>query len=343
MRSKRVAVLGSLLLATSAVADDFSDRFAVHGFGYQDYAQASDNTYLGADDHGSWDNNFLGLVLTAVVNDRSEVWAQLEATTDEGTRFTWFFVDYQVSENLRAHVGRVKMPLGFYNETIDAKFLQVTQLEPSLYQTAADIVHDAYHGVGIDYEWELANGHVTWQLYGGNVYDVDPPEDSRDRRVVGGRVTYRTPVPGLRLMLSTYRTQVEVLADGTFSNEDRVIGSVEYLCERCDIKAEYATHEFLGVSSHAYYLQARYSIDDKWAPYVRYDTAVLDEDLSSDPSYYQKTFVVGVQYRMADSLTLRLENHFNHGYGLPVSSGEVAAGAGAVNWNLAVAGINFSF
>ena len=188
------------------------------------YLQASDNLYLGADDHGSWDTNFLGLVLSATVNERSEVWAQLEGTTDEGTRFTWFFVDYQVSENLRAHVGRVKMPLGFYNETIDAKFLQVAQLEPSLYQSAADIVHDAYHGAGIDYEWAVGNGHLFWQVYGGNVYDVDPPQDTKDRRVIGGRATYRTPVAGLRFMVSAYRTQVETLADGSFSNEDRVIG-----------------------------------------------------------------------------------------------------------------------
>lgn len=90
-------------------------------------------------------------------------------------------------------------------------------------------------------------------------------------------------------------------------------------------------------------MQARYSIDDKWSPYVRYDEAVLDNRLSDDPSYYQKTVVVGVQYRVADGLALRIENHFNHGYGLPVSSGEVAAGEGVLNWNLAVAGVNFSF
>ena len=144
-------------------------------------------------------------------------------------------------------------------------------------------------------------------------------------------------------MLSGYRTQVETLADKSLSNEDRVIASIDFTCGRCDIKAEYGTHDFLGVRSDAYYVQARYSFGDAWGPYVRYERAVTDKNQSGDPSFFQKTLVAGVQYRMAESITLRLEGHFNHGYALPVASGEVAAGTGATDWNLAVAGVNFSF
>ncbi len=340
---RRLAVIGFCLVATASSADDLSDRFDFHGYGYQDYLQTSHNVYLGADRRGTWDNNFLGLVTAVSINDRSKLWVQLEGSSTDGARFTWFFLDYQLTENLDAHVGRVKFPLGLYNETIDAKFLQVAQLEPSLYQHAADMVHDAYHGVGIDYDQSVGQGNLLWQLYGGNSYDTDPPIDSKDRRMLGGRVTYRTPLRGLRFMLSAYRTQVEKLADNTLSNEDRVIASADFTCSSCDIKAEYGTHKFEGVRSNAYYLQARYSLTSSWAPYVRYDHAVLDKNQSDDPSYFQNTFVVGIQYRIADQLTLRVENHFNHGYALPVASEEIVAGAGAVNWNLSVAGVNFSF
>ena len=345
---KKSLVTISLFAAASAAgmnvyAEDLSDRIALHGFGYQDYMQTDQNTYLGADKRGTWDNNFLGLVTSIDINDRSKLWTQLEGSTTDGARFTWFFVDYQFNENLRGHVGRVKFPLGLYNEIVDAKFLQVTQLEPSLYQSAADMVHDAYHGIGLDYEQQVGRGHILWQVYGGNAYDIDPPVDSRDRRVMGGRITYRTPVADLRVMLSSYRTYVERLADNTMHNEDRTIVSVDYSPDQYDIKAEYAVHQFFGVTSNAYYLQTRYSFTNAFAAYARYDYAVTDKDRRNDPSYYQKTVVAGLQYRINSGLTFRLENHFNHGYGLPVASGEVQSGAGEKDWNMLVTGINFSF
>jgi predicted porin len=337
------AVLSACSISVPAGAADFADRFNVYGFGSQDYLQTSANQYLGADKRGTWDNNFLGLVVSANVDERSKVWAQLEATSTEGTRFTWFFIDRQLTDEVQVHFGRVKFPLGLYNETIDAKSLQVTQLEPSLYQGGADMVHDAYHGAGIDYEQKVGEGHITWQAYGGNAYDLEPPEDSRDRRVFGARVTYRTPIAGLRFMLSGYRTNVEKLADKTMSNEDRMIASVDYSCDVCDVKAEYAKHKFFGVDSNAYYVQAGYTLTDKWSPYVRYDHVTLDKDQSGDPSYFQNTIVAGVRYRFADRIDMRAEGHFNHGYGLPVAAEEVAPGEGKRNWTLWVVGVNFTF
>src|SRR3954471_9091126 len=81
-----VACAGSI---SSAQAADFGERFNVYGYGFQDYAQTSANPYLGTDQRGSWDNNFLGLVMSATIDERSKVWAQLEASSGEGTRFTW--------------------------------------------------------------------------------------------------------------------------------------------------------------------------------------------------------------------------------------------------------------
>ena len=340
------ALAAALLLGavgTGARADDFSDRFTFQGYGYQHYLQSTKNDYLGAGNQGTWDENFLGLVLSATVTDKSKLWAQFQGSAADGTRFTWFFLDYQLSDNLRAHLGRVKMPLGFYNEIIDVKSLQLSALEPTIYQGAADMVHDAYHGVGFDYEQDLAGGHVLWQAWGGNAYDVDPPDDSRDRRAFGLRATYRTPIDGLRLMLSGYRTRVELLADQSMSNEDRVLAGAEYVKGNWDLKAEYAKHKFMGVKSHGYYVQAGYTLADKWMPYLRYDDYTSDTTQRSDPSYYQKTAVAGLGYKFDPNIGLRLEVHANRGYALPVASGEVAAGAGANRWTMLVAGVNFSF
>jgi len=340
--SGALALLGAIPPG-AAQAVELGDRIDLHGYGYQDYAQSSANSYLGADKHGTWDNNFLGLVLTATLTDKSKLWAQLEDTSTEGTSFTWIFVDYELTDNVRAHVGRVKLPLGFYNEIIDAKPLQPAALEPSLYQEAADMVHDSYQGVGIDYEQDIAGGHVLWQAYGGNVYDNDPDIVTRDRRAFGGRATYRPPLDGVTFMVSALRTQVQSLATGTLSDEDRGILSAGYLANAWDIKAEYAAHKLLGVTSDAWYVQGAYALTEHWKPYVRHDYVVTDRRLRGDPSYEESTWVAGINYRINDSLGLKLENHFNNGYGLPVAEGSVTPGNGKKAWNLMLVSADFQF
>ena len=346
-------VIGAVVAASTfnaARADDFGDRISLHGFGHQIYKKTGSNTYLGADSKGSWDDNFLGLVTAITLTDKSKLWAQLQgASTPDGTdtHFTWFFVDYQFTNQLRGHIGRVKFPLGLYNEAIDTRFLQVSELLPIMYQEATDTMYDAYNGVGVDYDHDLGAGHMTWQVYGGNIIDPladlnNPAEATWDRRTLGGRVTYMTPIDGLKFVLSYNDTTYELKSDQSLHEEPREIASVSYVNDRFDIKAEYAYHR-KDVTRKLGYVQLGYHINDKWTPYLRYDHAILDKAQKSDPSYYQKTAMVGIAYKITPNMDVRVEDHFNHGYGLPVASEEVSAGAGKTDWNMFVAGVNFMF
>jgi hypothetical protein len=327
----------------TASAIDFGDSFQLHGFGSQDYLQANHNTYLGADNRGTWDDNFLGLVGSFRLNEKSILWAQLETSSMDETKFTWFFIDYQFTDTLRGHAGRVKMPLGIYNEYIDTKFLQMSSLEPALYQGASDFVADAYNGIGLDYTQSLGSaGEILWQVYGGNTYDPDPPEGTHDRRAFGGRITYTTPVDGLRLLVSAIRIQNEQLATRQLVNETHAIYSIDYVHGDWDVKSEFGTHALDQEDSHGFYIQVGRTFG-KWTPFARYDDIVMDTELSKFDSFYQKTVVVGLNYKLASNISLRVEDHFNRGYALPVSSGEVPEGMGTRNWQLFAAVVHFMF
>jgi hypothetical protein len=353
LRRRFVPIAMGALMAAPVGAVELTDRVDLHGYGFQSYMQTSGaNTYYGADNQGSWDNNFIGLVATVALTDKSKLWAQLQSSSNRGNDVTWFFVDYQPNDAVRWHAGRVRLPLGFYNETISVKSLQLSTLEPSLYQiyrTGADMVHDAYHGAGVDIEQETGVGHLLWQAWAGNVYDRDQPDDSRDRRAWGGRITWNTPIDGLNLMLSGYRTRVELLEHHVMSNEDRAIAGIEFMRGPWDLKAEYAWHKAalhdLGdhVFGAGWYVQAGYTISDQWTPFVRYDQVTTDKSRRDDPSHMQRTVAVGLNYRLTQGVDLRVENHFNRGYGLPVASGEVEAGAGQRRWSQFVAAVNFKF
>jgi hypothetical protein len=368
-----------LMAAASAYADE--DRFTFNGFGNQDYRKSTANSYLGADSSGTWANNFLGLVVSAKINERTRAWAQLQAGTGEDTRFTWAFVDYQFNDSVSGHAGRVKFPYGLYNETIKTQALRPSISEPAAYSQAADMTYDAYDGVGLDWH----TGPVLLQVFGGNIYTppagsgpayLDPDTTQRDVNVFGGRVTWNTPIDGMRLMVSANRTTTESFIctgglsgtpptcpsgnqtntpSGEKGSEDRAMLSFDYVAHDLDLKAEYNFHTTPtllnnGTSythSAASYVQAAYDID-KFLPFVRYDYVSTDLSQKSNPAYYQKIWVAGVGYKLADNLNLRFEQDYNRGYAL--CSGDLSCnGPGSpvpnpvTNWNTTMLSVNFMF
>jgi hypothetical protein len=338
------AALMLIFYAQIGAAADFGDEFALHGYGNQDYAQTSNNTYEGADHRGTWDMNFFALVGTINLSERSKVWAQLETSSTDVTRFTWFFIDYQLTDVATVHVGRVKFPLGLYNEINDVKFLQLSSLEPLIYQAAADFTHDSYTGAGLDYNHDLGTaGRVTWQVYGGNTYDTAPPATGRDRRMYGGRITYAAPLDGLQFMVSGYRTQVEIFATNALVTETKWIASADYVHAGWDLKSEYAARSFEGVDSYGYYVQGGRTFMEKWTPFVRYDRIITDKSRGNNDAFAQKDFVAGLGYKLLSNLSLRAEAHANRGFALPVASGETDPAVAKRNWTMFVVGLQFIF
>ncbi len=354
IKFKMIIILAVVFAMAGAQADD---KFSINGYGFQDYRQTNSNFFEGASQRGTWDNNFIGIVMSTRFTARDTVWAQLQANSTEQARFTWMFVDHRFNDNLSVHVGRVKFPYGLYNEFIDNKWLQLSAVLPSAYSGAADMGYDAYSGVGVDW----TSGSLFTQVYGGNIYVPDPAaDDHADRRLIGTRLTWNTPYDGLRFMISANEAQIEYNVNvGTgpstaltqLGREDRAMLSVDYVSDRFDIKGEYNYHKvpflplLVGSSnqiSNAWYVQGGYKMG-LWTPYARFDSFQADQLNTSDPSSYQKDWVIGVNYKINDNVNARIEDHIIRGYGLPVGSGEVTAGSGQKNWNLMATEVNFLF
>ena len=317
MNFRRLALataISGLCGAGSAHAQE--TPLAIHGFGNQDDWRSSANSYQGADTRGTWGNNMFGVVFTAVVTDKSKVWAQLQADSNEQTRATWMFVDYQVNDDVRAHVGRVKFPFGIYNEIITTRALQMSVVEPAAYSIPADMTYDAYDGAGIDIDFHLpANNTLTLQAFGGNIFNPPDPQPAiplnqdwgvnqyqnngpatgqngyvaphNDRTIIGTKLTWQTPVDALRLMFSANRATLEstmVSSDagqGTLFQEDRIMTSIDYAGDQLDIKAELNRHNIQGVDGiDPVDTQAWYvQVGYRlgdWTPYMRYDSIITN-------------------------------------------------------------------
>jgi hypothetical protein len=334
------ALAGTLALAgaATAAADGLSDRIDIHGFGYQNYIKTSKNPYLDADNKGSFDDNSMNLVVTATLDAKSKLWTMIDADSD-GVRLGWAFVDYAVNDNLVAKAGQSKSPWGWYNEIFDVRYLQMSTVVPHMYSDAADMRDEAYRGVGASY----SAGRFGFDIYGGAPVVLNSNTGAADEKtsgLIGGTATWAAPIDGLRFRVSGFTHDSRV--DGVTTREKSAVGGVEYVANNWDIKSEFARRSSES-TVESYYVQAGYTFGDHWTPFGRYDYIALDQSRKNDPSYYQKTLVAGLDYKVNGNFSVRIENHFNKGYGLPVASGEVQPGAGAERWNLLSASVTFMF
>ncbi len=360
----------ALLSAVGGPARADDDLFTIHGFGNQDVSKTSANTFEQAGPSTTWENNFLGIVSSARLSDKSKLWLQLQANSTEEARVTWMFVDYQLTDELSGQVGRVKFPFGIYNEYIDTRALQMSVGKPLAYALEGDYGYDSYNGIGLNYTADLKrSGRVIVQGFTGDIFSPNVPYVSvaypdqfqmgnleaatTDRHIIGTKITWETPVDGLRLLLSFNENKVVAVGgtgQGTGQNgeETRWMLSADYVVDALDLKAEFNHHKYPGLAgfadevSTAWYVQAGFPVG-AWTPYLRFDDAVTDKAMSSDPSYFQRAAVIGINRKITRNINFRLEDEFNHGYALPVASGETAAGFGRVNWQLYAAQINFLF
>ena len=335
------AIVSCLTLGPAAGASEIDDRVEIHGYGYQSFLRSSGNPFLDADKSGTWINNTLALVFTARLDEKSKLWSQIHSNTEE-TRLEWAFVDYQFSDRVNGRAGKIRLPVGLYNEIRDVRSLQLSTLPPFIYQEASGMVSESFSGVSALYNQAVGRGALVWETYFGQLDPIDD-ETMKFRRLAGARLTWNTPIDGLRFMASAHESGLEDQSAPIKGRMRLGMLSADYTIGAWDLKSEFALRRVLGVPERTGYLQAGYAVDDRWTPYFRYDYVTTDTRQRKDPSYYQRTATVGIGYRLSDQVSLRAENHFNRGYALPVLSGEVEKDMGEYRWNLFSLAINFLF
>ncbi|MBA4176279.1 MAG: hypothetical protein C0505_06930 [Leptothrix sp. (in: Bacteria)] len=318
----------------------------IHGFAYQNYLRSTSLPYKEAGpNRDSFEEAAVALLFAAPLGERIKSWTQLHMTGEQ-VRLDWAFVDYRFSASTIGRVGRIKLPIGVYNEIIDAKFLQVAAEAPLLYQQPLGITPESFNGISVNLEYDVGLGMAGFDLYAGQTLEPEEGSSLTPSRLIGGRVTLQTRVPGLRLMASAYSNKfVDTAIPSTLDSVTRNtwVLSTDYKSDRLDLKSEYGVSRAGGRKTKAWYVQGGYTVAENWQPYARFDNLVTDSANSADPSYYQKSVVVGLNYTINSNVSVRAERHMNRGYGVPVASETVHAGEGKPRWSFFTASVNFIF
>jgi len=371
-RTASIFVLLALLWSFSAQAQTLSkllklpempklpQNLQIHGFASQSWLMSSGkNNFFGksSSDSGSFDFRELGLNASMRPLSRLQFSAQMiSRTAGKGSpgniRLDYGFMDYTYfsgeSGQLGIRLGRMKTPLGFYNDTRDVPFTRPSILLPqSIYFDRTRKLALAADGMHLYGEHRSDMGDISFQagvarplvrgdeaeaaVFGKQFPGHLAPEISYTGRVNydldGGRV--RLAVSASQLNMSYAPGVGDVLHAGSVRFTP-VVFSAQYNAERWSLTSEYALRRLeynnfaafknMDFYGESYYFQGAYRFTPEWEGIVRYDVLYTDQDdrsgrkyaaATGSPAYtrFAKDITVGLRWNITPEFMLRAEYH----------------------------------
>jgi len=340
------------------------DPVQVHGFATQGYLNSTgNNNVFGNSNQDSGTFGFREVGLNASVQLRPDLLISAQGlhrhagVGSQDIRLDYGVIDYKAysgeTSQYGIRLGRIKNPLGFYNETRDVAHTRPSIMLPqSIYfdrtrnlAMAADGGHvygenrtskgDFFYQFGVVMPYvsgtttEAAifgsdrKGHLTSQVsyIGRGIYEYD-----------GGRV---------RLGVSAAQTNVgyspgaDILQAGSVQFTP-IVFSAQYNAERWSLTSEYAIRHTVvsnfgliansATTGESYYFQGIYMFTPKWEGVIRYDALYSNRDdrhgytyaaaspSTRDPhSRFAKDITSGVRWNVTPSFMLAAEHHYVNG------------------------------
>jgi hypothetical protein len=352
------AALCSAAVLPEAAGIDLSS-WQVHGFASQSAIYTTANNFFGNTD-GRIDFDFTELGINGSIRPWNNVQlsGQLLARragkdANGESRLDYGFADYtflpSTSYRWGLRVGRVKIPLGLYNETRDVVFTRPSILLPqSIYFDRTRNLALSADGAQIYGEHRWGDGEVFLQLGAGrlrvndedterSVLGGDPPGDLESRTSYIGRLMYEHGGGWLRIAVSKGLAKVgydsvamDSLQDGSI-DFDPLVFSLQYDGGNWSYTSEFALRPFkrqdfgpalpnVDVTGQSYYLQGTYRFAPEWEALLRWDVLYQDRDdkdgsrfeaITGQPRYTQfaKDLTVGVRWNIRPNIMLRAEYH----------------------------------
>lgn len=314
----RSCALSAALLLTCAQAlageHDASEprQYQIHGFASMGYLKSSGNNFYGDSTDGSFDYYEMGINGNIQFSPKFSAAGQLMARdageTDDGKiRVDYAYLDYQFitldTSRAGARLGRVRNPLGFYNESRDVLFTRPSILLPqSIYLEGTGVREILFSGDGLQMysDWDHDLHHTAFKL--NFIKSTDVSKTTRENFTGGGgfnvqdmqlnsplylQILHERDGGQLRFAASMIRAEL----DATLSfmgmgfpatiDSEIVALSAQINREKWSLTSEYSITStefgFGGGSSESrsdgMYLQGEYRYSPEWSWLMRYDVA----------------------------------------------------------------------
>lgn len=319
------AMLAAAPLAAPAAASRAD--LQVHGFVSQGWVLSSGNNVNGSSDdaHGSAEFRELGVnaswrPLGALLVSAQMAAVEAGKAIDEDVVLEYGLLDYTVLQGERGRVGgrlgRLKLPIGFYNDTRDVVFTRPGIFMPnSVYldvNGARTFGYFSLEGAGLYGDWFAGRHAVYAELLAAPGQELDDAaENAILRAQAGGKFELDGGVVGRlsddydggrwRVALSALKADLSYVPDGSAFGPsnlftlpgqfdfDQAVLSLQYNGERASLTGEVVLRRieiddispapFIGAGAQdpaGWYLQGAYRVAPRWQALLRYDEQVRD-------------------------------------------------------------------
>jgi hypothetical protein len=307
----------------------------IHGFASQGWLISSDNNNVfgkSSSGSGSFDFRELGLNASMRPLTNLQFSAQMMSrTAGEGSpgniRLDYGFIDYTYftgeTSKLGIRLGRMKTPLGLYNDTRDVAFTRPSILLPqSIYFDRTRKLALAADGVHLYGEYRSDLGDVSFQagvvrpLVRGSETEVallgekgaNLPGHFTPDVLYTSRAMYELDEGRIRLAFSASQLNIDYspasgkpdFGAGSFRFTP-LIFSAQYNAERWSLTSEYAIRHLeyknfnntlldsFNFTGESYYFQGVYRVTPALEAFARYDVLFADRDDRSGQKWQQRT------------------------------------------------------
>jgi len=305
------------------------DTLQIHGFASQGFIQTSENRFFGKSENGSF--NFRELGLNASFRPHPDLQFSVQALSrhaEKGSngevRLDYGFIDYSIistgSNKLGFRLGRIKNPLGFYNDTRDVAFTRPSILLPqSIYFDRTRNLALSSDGITYYSEHRINWGNLFYQL-GVGFPNVDDEETTvaflGHQRPGRGRLEEKTSYvsrfifekEGGRVRLGLSGAIVNIQFNPPVPNTgpghirfSPLILSAQYNAEFWSLTSEYALRRLryrdvnslpesdLHQTGESYYLQGAYRVINNLEGFIRYDALFQSRDDRLGNGFFSST------------------------------------------------------
>jgi len=310
-----------------AFAIELADNIQVHGFLTQGAFYTSDNNYNGdSDDDVSFDQTEIGLNAFWQVSERVDfsvqgLYRKAGKVENGDVRLDYGMLNVNLFNDENNHfglrLGRIKNPVGLYNETRDTSFTTPSILLPQgIYPERSRSLFVSSDGGQLFSKHQLGAGWLSIKLnYGKTHNDNDEIRDqmfvsyahgdldSEDGAFIGqikysfqsDKYIFALSYADVTLDYDHSSKDIFPLTDGTARFAPYIL-SAQYNGEKISLTTEYYYSEnefrdfgFLYPDSSPvttnWYIQGEYRLSHKWQAIMRYDESFLDNDDRSGKNY----------------------------------------------------------
>jgi hypothetical protein len=354
-----VPIVLILFFSVLAVNAQISEKITLHGFGAWGYGNTDGNHYMIGDEDGDYDHAQFYLNINANPFEKLSIIAQIGAVQGhEGVdfEFDYAFAEWAFSDHFKLRLGKVKHAFGIYGEVLNVGTIRPFFSLPQGIYGRHGFVGTGVNGISITGNLMSKSGWgFTYDIYAGQlrtiselpailgavlVQDLTSMNDSlvtyerNTSDLLGGRVSFITPVEGLSFGLSGYFGEDkggEEEGQGGYAGDQESWGFfMEYLTADVTLRGEYVKHtvtadtgrgQVLETPTDAYYFEAAYKFLNHWQVAARYDFSegeILQLDMSMMPRFFQehmkhKDISLGINYWFNSNFVIKLSYHMVEG------------------------------